>query len=60
MPEQKSLDFHDKQINQTYPFVLNCSDFDRRRTALSEFHCLISVVRSVEDGGKSIEEDMWR
>jgi len=60
MSEQKSLDFDNKKTNQTYPFVLNCSDFNRRRTALLEFHCLISVVRSVEEGGKSIEEGTWR
>jgi len=60
MPEQTSLDFDSKQTNQTYPFVLNCSDFDRSRTALLEFHRLTSVVGSVEEGGKSVQEGTWR
>ena len=38
MPEEESLDFDNKQTDQTYLFVPNCRDFDSTRTALLEFH----------------------
>ena len=60
MPKQKSLNVNNKQTNQSYLFVSNCSDFDRTRTVLLEFHWLIGVVITVKERGKSIEEDMRR
>jgi len=38
MSKQGSLDFDNTQTNQTYLFVPNCSDFDRTRMNLLEFH----------------------
>ena len=50
MPEQKSLDFDNKPKKKIYLFIPNCSDFDR----------MVSILRTVEEGGKAVEEGMWR
>jgi len=50
VPEQKSLDFDNKPKKKIYLFIPNCSDFDR----------MVSILRTVEEGGKAVEEGMWR